>query len=129
MYRDIKLDAKISWFKGIEIIQSLFCYHCAIMLEINVKRYLKLTHIFSNALWHLPRKMFDLAIEILNKVRRLKRQRGWLQRRKHLNEKFISKWKISKILFKISCILEIKCLFWNDGYISEVITKKIRKCL
>ena len=38
----------MSWFKGIEIIQSLFSYHCGIMLEINIKRYLKLTHVFSS---------------------------------------------------------------------------------
>ena len=36
--------------KGIEIIQSLFSYHCGIMLEINIKRYLKITLIFSSAM-------------------------------------------------------------------------------
>ena len=30
--------AKMSWSKGIEIIQSLFSYHCGIMLEISIKR-------------------------------------------------------------------------------------------
>ena len=34
----IKRGVKISWSTGIEIIQSLFSYHCEIMLEINVKR-------------------------------------------------------------------------------------------
>ena len=34
---DIKQGAKISWSRGIEIIQSLFPYHCRIMLEINIK--------------------------------------------------------------------------------------------
>ena len=29
---------KISWSKGIEIIQRLFSYHCGIMLEINIKK-------------------------------------------------------------------------------------------
>ena len=38
-------DTKISWSKGIEIIHSLFSYHCGIMLEINIRRYLKITHI------------------------------------------------------------------------------------
>ena len=36
----------MSWSKGIEIIQSLFSYHCAIMLEINIKRYLKTPTVF-----------------------------------------------------------------------------------
>ena len=39
-----------SQFKDIEIIQSLFFYHCGIMLEINIKRYLKIIHIFSSAM-------------------------------------------------------------------------------
>ena len=37
---DIKQGAKISLSKGSEIIESLFSYHCGIMLEINIKRYL-----------------------------------------------------------------------------------------
>ena len=45
------------------------------MLEINIKRYLKMTNIFSGAVWHLPREIFDLAIESLNKVKRMKKQR------------------------------------------------------
>ena len=46
------------------------------MLEINIKMYLKTTHILSSAMWHLPREIFDLVIESLNKVRRLKKHRG-----------------------------------------------------
>ena len=34
------------------------------MLEIIIKRYLKITHIFSSAMWHLPREVFDLAIKM-----------------------------------------------------------------
>ena len=45
------------------------------MLEINIKRYMKITHIFSRAIWHLPRGIFDLAIESLNKIRRLKKHK------------------------------------------------------
>ena len=41
------------------------------MLEINIKQYLKITHIFSSAMWHLPRQIFDLAIGSLNKIKRL----------------------------------------------------------
>ena len=39
-------DAKISWSEDIDIIQSLFCYHCGIMLEINIKIYLKIATYF-----------------------------------------------------------------------------------
>ena len=35
------------------------------MLEINIRRYLKISHIFSSALWHLPKEIFHLAIESL----------------------------------------------------------------
>ena len=48
-YPGITPDAEISWSKGTEIIQSLFSYHCGIMLEINIKKHLKVTHIFSRA--------------------------------------------------------------------------------
>ena len=47
---DIKQGTKISCSKAIEIKQKLFSYHCGIMLEINIKRYLKITHIFSSAM-------------------------------------------------------------------------------
>ena len=48
--RDMRLEAKVSWSKSTEIIQSLFSYHYGIMLEVNIKRYLKITHIFSGAM-------------------------------------------------------------------------------
>ena len=41
------------------------------MLEINIKRYLKITHIFPSIIGHLLREIFDMAIESLNKVKRL----------------------------------------------------------
>ena len=41
---------KISWSKSTEIIQSLFSYHYGIIVEINTKRYLKITHIFSSVM-------------------------------------------------------------------------------
>ena len=47
---DIKQGTKMSWSKGTEIIQNLFSCHCGIILEINIKRYLKITHIFSNVI-------------------------------------------------------------------------------
>ena len=62
------------------------------MLEVNIKRFENNPHIFN---YNLPREIFDLAIESLNKVTRLKKHRGWLQGRKHLNEKLISKWEIN----------------------------------
>ena len=95
----------MSLYKGIEIIQSLFSYHCGIMLEINIKRYLKITHIFSSAMWHLPREILNLAFKSLDKLDWEKHQ-GWLQGRKHLNEKLESKWEINikDTLNKIPCI-------------------------
>ena len=72
---DIKQGTKMSWSKGIEIIQNLFSCHCGIILEINIKRYLKITHIFSNAMWYLPKDVIDLNIESLKKVRMKKTQK------------------------------------------------------
>ena len=116
-HTDIRPGTEISWSKGIKIIQSLFSYYCGIMLETNIKRF-KITHIFSNAVWHLPRELCDLAIENLNKVRRLKNHGGWLQRRKHLNEKIMSKWEINiKDTLKTPMYLQIKFPFLNKGYI------------
>ena len=67
---------------------------------------------------HLPRDIFDLAIKSLNKDKRLKKHRGWLKWRKHLNEKLILKWEISiKDTLKKSMYLEIKCPLLNEGYI------------
>ena len=45
----------------------------------NIKRHLKITHIFSSAMWHLPRQIFDLAIESLSKVKRLKNTEGFFK--------------------------------------------------
>ena len=59
----------MSWSKRIEIIQSLFSYHCGTVLEINIKRYLKITHIFSSAVCHLLREIFNLAIQSFSKTR------------------------------------------------------------
>ena len=63
IYGHNKTRYKNSWSKGIEIIQSLFSYPYRIMLEISIKRYLKITHIFSSAMRHLPKEIFDSAIE------------------------------------------------------------------
>ena len=45
------------------------------MLEISIKSYLKITHIFSSVMWQLPREIFNLAIESLNKIKRLKKKK------------------------------------------------------
>ena len=62
------------------------------MLEINIERYLQITHIFSSAMWHLPREIFNLAFESLNKV-------DWKKHRviaeKEANLSFSFKWEIS----------------------------------
>ena len=63
------------------------------MLEINIKIYLKITCLFSSAMWHLPRESFDLATKSLSEIRLKKRER--LQRRKHLYEKWVSIWEIN----------------------------------
>ena len=49
-------------------MQSLFSYHWGITLEINIKRYLKITHTCSNAMWYLLREIFDFVIESLSSV-------------------------------------------------------------
>ena len=63
------------FFSFLYILNS---YHCGITWEMNIKRYLKITHIFSSAVWHLLKEIFDSATESLNKVGSLKKHRGWL---------------------------------------------------
>ena len=87
----------MSWLKGIGIIQSLFSYHCGIILEISIKRYLKIAQIFSNAMCYLPREIFDLAIESLNKVQTLKTQRV-ITEKEPLNDNCQTEKLTSKIL-------------------------------
>ena len=77
-----------------------------------MKRYLKITYTFSSAMWHLPREIFDIAIKSLNEVKRLEKHRGWLQRRKHVNEKLISKLEINiKDTLKKTCIWKLNVHF------------------
>ena len=85
------------------------------MLETNIKKYLKITYIFSSSMWHLPREIFDLAIETLDKVRRLKKHGGWLQWVKDLSGKLVSKWEIITRSFKNPMCLEIKCPVLDEG--------------
>ena len=65
--RDVKQSEK---FHGLKVLRSysLFSYHCWIMLEISVKRYLKIIYTFLSALWHLPEEISDLAIESLDTI-------------------------------------------------------------
>ena len=95
--RDIKQGVNISWSKGIEIIQSVLSYHCGIMLEINIKRYLKITHVVSTAMWHLAREIFDLAIESLSKVRRGCRLSDLSQVDSLFPFRFTFLWRLSKL--------------------------------
>ena len=44
----------------------------------------------------IHQEIVDLTTESLRKLKRLRKHRGWLQRRKHLHEKLIS-----KVLFKL----------------------------
>ena len=72
-------------------------------------------------MWPLPRKIFDLAIESLNKVRRMKKCRGWLQRRKHLNKNLIPKWEVNiKDTLKTPSYMVVLIFNWhprNKAYI------------
>ena len=70
------MENKLQKVHSLKILKSysLFAYHCGIILELSIKRYLKMTHIFSSAMWHLPRETFNLAVESLSKVRMKKTQ-------------------------------------------------------
>ena len=89
-----------------------------IMLEINIKRYLKITYVFSSAMWHLPREIFDLATENLNKVKRLKKTQRVIAEKKAFKWEITIKWKVSiKDTFKNPMYLEIECPLLNYGCI------------
>ena len=45
------------------------------MLEISIKRHLKITHLFSSAIWHLPREIIGSSHEKPQKSWRLKKHR------------------------------------------------------
>ena len=80
-------------------------YYCGILLEINIKIYLKITLIFSNAMWCFPREISDLATGNLSKLDDWK-NRGWLLRKKQF------KWEINIKLSKISRWIDRKV----EGY-------------
>ena len=82
-------------FHGLKALtsQSLFSYLCEIMLEVIIKRYLKMTHVFSSAMWHLPREIFDLPIENLKKVKR-QELRFWY--RQTISRLYAKNWLIGK---------------------------------
>ena len=54
-----------------------------------------LENIFSSAIGHLPREIFDLALKASIKLKNWKKHKGQLQERKNWNEKLISKWEIN----------------------------------
>ena len=56
-------------------MQNPFSYHHGIILEINIKRYLRITHLFSSEMWHLSREVIDTAIEGFNMVSRQKKKK------------------------------------------------------
>ena len=62
-------------------------------------------------MWHLPSENFNLAIESLNKVKRLKKTEcDW--REAFQNEKLISKWEINiKDTLKTSGIWKLNVYF------------------
>ena len=73
-------------------------------------------------MWHLPREIFNLAIESLKKVKywkKKKKYRGWLQRRKRLNDKWIS------VQLMVKCLLavretQVQSLGWEDPLEKEM---------
>ena len=76
------------------------------MLEKSISKDIWKYSIYFQVHCDIYQEIFDLVIESLNKVKRLKKYTGWLQKRKHLNEKLISKWEINiKEILKTSCIL------------------------
>ena len=90
---------------NIEIILSLFSYHCGITLEVSIKRHLKIPDTVSSAMWHLPRGIFDLSVEILNKVRRLRKHTA-------IAEKKAFKWEINtRDTLKPPCVWKLNVQF------------------
>ena len=77
-------------------MQNPFSYHHGIILEINIKRYLKITHLFSSEMWHLSREVIDTAIEGFNIIRRQKKKKS----RGLIAEKKAFKWEINIKYFK-----------------------------
>ena len=75
--------------KGIEIIESVLLSLWNYVRNQYQKIFENNAHIFKCNVTFI--NIFDLTIESLNKVRRLKKSRGWLPKRNHLNEKLISK--------------------------------------
>ena len=51
------------------------------MLEISYQKIFQSSPYIFSAMWHLPRKIFDLAIETLSKIRRLKKQRVTVEKK------------------------------------------------
>ena len=75
------------------------------MLEINIKRYLKITHTFTTAMWHLPREIFDLATESLNKVKDWKNTEGDCEKKAfkwEINIKDTLKTQVQMIILNIT---------------------------
>ena len=71
-------------FHGLKVLKS--CRDCSLITMEpcykSISNIFENNHIFSSTTWHLPREIFDLATESLNKLRRQKKHSGWLQRRK-----------------------------------------------
>ena len=73
---DVFEGATFSCSKGNEIIQHWFSSHCGIILEIGPKRYLKITHIFSSAVWHLLREILTWPLKASIKLEDWKNTEG-----------------------------------------------------
>ena len=104
---------KISWSKGIEIIESVLLSLWNYDRDQYQRIFENNPQIFKRNVTFTKRELWlSHAIESFNKVRRLKQRRGWLQKRKHLNEKLISKWEINiKDTLKLPCIWKLNVHF------------------
>ena len=81
----MKQGAKISWSKGIEIIESVLLSLWNYVRNQYQKIFENNPHIFKS-MWHLPREIFDLAIESL--------KLDWKNQRV-IAEKKAFKWEIT----------------------------------
>ena len=68
------------------------------MLEINIRRYLKIIHIFSSVVWHLPREIFDVAMRHLNFLKHMQRIL-WVELDKHICKFWEVQQAVGSILY------------------------------
>ena len=94
-----------SWNHTEFVLLSLWSY-----VKNQYQKYFKIIHIFSRVTWHLSREIFDLAIESLNKFKRVKKTQ------RVIAEKKAFKWEINiKYTLKTPCIWKLNAHFKMTG--------------